>query len=347
MGIPVKRFDGIPGCVGELTGGRPGPTVLLRADIDALSIAEKTGLPFASKNEGKMHACGHDCHIAIALGAARMLSDIRETLPGRVKFFFQSGEEVAKGAQASIKQGVMEGVDACFGLHIWSQLDSPRFNLEPGERMASCDSFDLVIRGDAAHGSAPHQGHDAIVAASAVIMALQSVVSRRNDPLNALVLTIGTLDAGQRFNIIADRAVLQGTVRTYSRKFRLEVERLIRQVAADTAQAYGCAAQLDYHYMTGPVINDDRRLVELAQSAARKVYGDDILVPLERMTGSEDFAFLQEEVPGIYGFLGTRSASVPGSGLSNHHEQFTPDEDALRHGAAIMAQFAVDFLGRK
>lgn len=343
-GIEVETYEGVTGCVGILKGAKPGKTVMLRADIDALPVLEKTGLDFASQTPGKMHACGHDCHIAMQLGAAKMLSEIRDELSGTVKFFFQPAEEVALGALRYIEKGLMKGVDAVFGMHIWSQVESPRFNVESGPRMASCDSFTLTVKGKAAHGSAPHLGSDAIVAAAATIMNLQSICSRSNDPLNALVVSVGTFDGGQRFNIIADKVSMDGTVRTFNRAFRATVEERIRDIAEHTAACYGCTAQLHYNYMCNAVINDSAELVNIAQNAAVKLFGDDILVGFEKLTGSEDFSFLMDEVPGIYGFLGARSDKVPGSELSNHHECFTVDEDALHHGAAIAAQFAYDVL---
>ena len=187
-GIEVQTHADLNGCVGILKGAKPGKTVMLRADIDALPVNEKTGLDFASETPGKMHACGHDCHIAMQLGAAKILSALKNELAGTVKFFFQPGEEVALGAMQHIEKGLMKDVDAVFGMHIWSQVEAPRFNIQYGERMASCDSFTLTIKGKAAHGSAPHLGSDAIVAAAATIMNLQSICSRANDPLNALVV---------------------------------------------------------------------------------------------------------------------------------------------------------------
>lgn len=345
-GIEVQTFEGLTGCVGILKGAKPGKTVVLRADIDALPVHEKTGLPFASQNEGKMHACGHDCHISMQLGAAKILSELRDELSGTVKFFFQPGEEVAQGAKLYIEKGLMKGVDAVFGMHIWAQVDSPRFSMQHGERMASADMFTLTVKGKAAHGSAPHLGNDAVVAAAAIIMNLQSITSRANDPLNALVVTVGTFEGGQRFNIVADTVSMDGTVRTFSREFRSTVEERIRSIAEQTAKCYGCTAELKYTYLCNAVINDSAELVDLARNAATKLYGDEILADFEKLTGSEDFSFLMDEAPGVHGFIGARSARVPGSGLSNHHECFTPDEDALHHGAALEAQFAYDFLNK-
>ena len=344
LGLEPETFEGINGCAATLRGERPGKTVLLRGDIDALPVTEKTGLPFASQNEGVMHACGHDCHIAMLLGAAKLLCEMRQEICGSVKFFFQPAEELAQGAKAAVEQGLLEGVDAVFGMHIWGQVDAPKLSIQGGERMASCDGFTLTVTGEASHGSAPHLGRDAIVAASAVIMGLQALVSRVNNPLNALVLSIGTFKGGRRFNIVADRVEMDGTVRTFSPEFRGKIEERIRKTAQSIAEAYGCKAELRYDYMTGPILNTHQDLVEIARSAAVKLYGEDILVDLDKMTGSEDFSFLMDKVPGLYAFIGGRSKDVPGSEKSNHHECYTVDEDALHRGAAAAAQFALDYL---
>lgn len=345
MGIDVSYFkDGLHGCVGKLVGGKPGPTVLLRADIDALPVQEKTGLPFASEVDGMMHACGHDNHIAMQLGAAKILTEAKDELPGTVLFFFQSAEETAQGALQSITQGVLKDVSAAFGMHIWGQIDAPHFNIQMGPRMASADKFIITIKGYGSHGSAPQHGKDALLASASVIMNLQSIVSRMDDPLNPMVVTLGMWNGGQRFNIVADNVVLEGTLRTFDREYRQKAQDAIREISEYAAKCYGCTVEIDYQKLTGPVINESEELVKIAQNAAIDTYGEDYLTSFEMVMGSEDYAYIMEEVPAIYGFLGGRSASVPGSERSNHHEQYTVDEDALRHGAAISARFAYDFL---
>lgn len=347
LGVEVSGFNALQGCVGIIRGGKPGPTVMLRADIDALPVVEQTGLPFASVNENCMHACGHDTHIAMQLGAAKILCDLKDELHGNVKLLFQAGEESAVGAKYVVEQGTLDDVSACFGMHTWSQLDAPKMNLQGGERMASCDTFTIIIRGMTTHGSAPHLGHDAVVAACATVMSLQSIVSRLNDPVNALVISVGKITGGQRFNIIANQVELVGTVRTFNRDFRMKIENMIRETAELAAKVYGCTAELEYNYLTGPVINDSPEVLKIASNAAVSLYGEDFLVPLEKMTGSEDFSYYMEKVPCVYGFLGARNSDVEGSWFSNHHEKFTPDEASLHHGAAVAAQFAFDFLQSK
>ena len=210
QGIPVQIFEGITGCVATIEGGQPGKTVMLRADIDALPIQENPGKSYCSVNPGVMHACGHDCHTAMLLGAARILWAHREELKGTVKLIFQMAEEIGRKSEEYVKRGALEGVDAIFGMHVWSQLDIGTVNFEYGPRMACSDRFTIQIRGTAAHGSSPHLGHDAILAAAASVMALQSIPSRQNDPLDSLVVTVGMMNGGTKENIVCDHVELVG-----------------------------------------------------------------------------------------------------------------------------------------
>lgn len=346
MGLSVHRFPGTTGLLSIISGKRAagsGKTVVLRADIDALPIAEKTGLPFKSENIGVMHACGHDCHTAMLLGAARILQKLRDEFSGEVRLLFQGAEETSCGAKYYIEQGVLENADAIFGMHIWGNFDAPYFSIQPGTRMASCDNFKIVVEGVSAHGSAPHQGVDAIVAAANIVMQVQTLVSRSNDPCNPLVVSIGEIHGGQRFNIVANRVDMTGTVRTHSKELRGQMEEKLRRVVVHAAEALGAAATLEYTYTAGPVINDHELLNETARQAAVRLYGEDSLRDLPAMMGSEDFAFYMEKVPGIFCFLGGRNAAL-GYTAVNHNDCFTVDEAVLKRGAALYAQFAKDFL---
>ena len=345
MGIEVSTFkDGLTGCVGTIKGAKEGKTLLLRADIDALSVHEKTNLEFASRVDGKMHACGHDCHAAMLLGVAKILSEMKDKFSGNIKLFFQAAEEIGLGAKLSIEQGVMDNVDACYGVHVTSRFESPKINMQYGERMAATDVFKLTVEGTSSHGSSPHLGHDAIVASAAIITALQTIVSRINNPLKPAVVTIGTIKGGQRFNIIANEVIMEGNVRTFDEIFRKEIETHIREIAESVAKAHSCTAKLEYRYGTGVVLNKDKNLVDIAQNAVKKLYGEDSLVEMEKITGGEDFSLLMEKAPGIFGYIGTRNPKVPGSEKINHHECFTVDEDALIRGTAVAVQFALDYL---
>lgn len=345
MGIEVSTFkDGLTGCVGTIKGAKEGKTLLLRADIDALSVHEKTNLEFASRVDGKMHACGHDCHAAMLLGVAKILSEMKDKFSGNIKLFFQAAEEIGLGAKLSIEQGIMDNVDACYGVHVTPRFESPKINMQYGERMAATDVFKLTVEGTSSHGSSPHLGHDAIVASAAIITALQTIVSRINNPLKPAVVTIGTIKGGQRFNIIANEVIMEGNVRTFDEIFRKEIETHIREIAESVAKAHSCTAKLEYRYGTGVVLNKDKNLVDIAQNAVKKLYGEDSLVEMEKITGGEDFSLLMEKAPGIFGYIGTRNPRVSGSEKINHHECFTVDEDALIRGTAVAVQFALDYL---
>jgi amidohydrolase len=345
MGIEVSTFkDGLTGCIGTIKGAKEGKTLLLRADIDALSVHEKTNLEFTSRVDGKMHACGHDCHAAMLLGVAKILSEMKDKFSGNIKLFFQAAEEIGLGAKLSIEQGVMDNVDACYGVHVTPRFESPKINMQYGERMAATDVFKLTVEGTSSHGSSPHLGHDAIVASAAIITALQTIVSRINNPLKPAVVTIGTIKGGQRFNIIANEVIMEGNVRTFDEIFRKEIETHIREIAESVAKAHSCTAKLEYRYGTGVVLNKDKNLVDIAQNAVKKLYGEDSLVEMEKITGGEDFSLLMEKAPGIFGYIGTRNPRVSGSEKINHHECFTVDEDALIRGTAVAVQFALDYL---
>ena len=347
MGLEVHRFEGRPGCTAMIYGGKAVPgakTVALRADIDALPVEEKTGLPFASENPGVMHACGHDNHMAMLLGAAKILCEVKDELEGNVKLLFQAAEETCFGAESYVQQGVLDGVDAIYGQHIWAGLEAPYLNVQPGVRMASCDNFTITVEGSSTHGSTPHLGTDAIVAAASIIMNIQTIVSRNNDPLNALVVSIGEIHGGQRFNILANKVVMEGTCRTHSREMRGKIEPLLRRICEDTAAAFGAKAELKYDAFPGPVINDHDDLNQIAHDAAVKLYGEEGIKEMPRVMGSEDFAYFMDVVPGIFGFLGSRDAEHQ---ASNHNDCYDVPEDVLKRGAAMHAQFAADYLSAK
>ena len=349
MGLEVHRFEGRPGCTAMIYGGKAVPgakTVALRADIDALPVEEKTGLPFASENPGVMHACGHDNHMAMLLGAAKILCEVKDELEGNVKLLFQAAEETCFGAEYYVQQGVLNGVDAIYGQHIWAGLEAPYLNVQPGVRMASCDNFTITVEGSSTHGSTPHLGTDAIVAAASIIMNIQTYVSRNNDPLNPLVVTVGKIDGGQRFNILANKVVMEGTCRTFSRKTLETIDKDLERIAANTAAAFGASASLEYQHLTTPVINDHEDLNRIARNAVIKLYGEEGLGHLPTMMGSEDFAFFMEEVPGVFGFIGSRDPEQ-GYIYTNHHEKYSVPEEVLQRGAAMHAQFALDFLTEK
>ena len=349
MGFYATLLPGLQWSLGNNQRGKIHPwqskTVALRADIDALPVEEHTGLTFCSQNPGVMHACGHDCHIAMLLGGIRMLM-AKEDLKGNVKIIFQAAEESCHGAQYYVEHGFLDDVDAIYGTHIWGELDAPYMNFETGPRMASCDNFRIEVEGVSSHGSTPHQGVDAILTAAYIITEIQAIVSRMNDPLNPLVVTVGKIEGGQRFNILADKVVLEGTTRTHSPEMRKKTEPLLRRIAENTAASMGAKATLSFEYFPAPIINEHEDLVLIARNAAAKMYGTDCLKPFPKMMISEDFAYYMEKVPGVFGLVGSQNKSL-GSTAKNHNDHYTVDESVLKRGAAMYAQFAYDFLEEK
>lgn len=330
------------GVVGIIEGTSPGKTIALRADMDALELCEKTDVPYKSLHEGYMHGCGHDGHMAMLLGAARILQAMKENLPGKVKFFFQPAEELAQGARKMVEEGVMDDVDEVFGIHLWSGLPCGKISVDPGPRMAATDLFNIKIRGKGGHGSMPHQGIDAVVAASAVVMNLQSLVSREISPLESAVVSIGMFQAGTRFNVIAHEALLVGGTRCFSHEIRNSFPQMIERVAKNTAASYRAEAEFEYIPGTPPNINDENSSARAANTV-EKLFGKDAVATFEKVTGGEDFAFFREKAPGILAFLGSANKEK-GTDFPHHHELFNIDEDALEIGAALYAQYALDFL---
>ena len=342
LGIPVIRFPGHTGLIGVIAGSFPGKTVLLRADIDALPIRENIGLPYAAQN-GAMHACGHDCHAAMLLGAARLLLEHREELPGTVRLLFQAAEETSHGAEYFISQGCLDGVDAAFGIHIWSGLTAPLISVEAGPRMAACDNFELVVHGTAAHGASPHLGCDGIAAAAAAVTALQGYVARRHDVFQPLVVTIGSIHGGEAPNILADTVTLSGTARCFDEALRARLQGDLEALFSAACLPYGCTAQLHWHSLAPAVVNHDPHLVETGRQAARKLYGPQGLGHLAPLMVSEDFAYYSQHVPTLFCFLGGGNPEINAI-YPHHNECFRIDEDALPRGAALYAQFALDYL---
>jgi len=344
MGIAVTRVANT-GVLGVLKGGEAGGTVALRADMDALPITEATDVPYKSQNPGAMHACGHDGHTAMLLGAAKILSGMRASLRGTVKFIFQPSEEIGGGALGFIEAGAVKGVDAILACHLWPDLPSGKVSLVPGPRMAAANRFFITVKGKAGHGSMPHQGVDAILAAAAITMNLQSVVSREIAPLEPAVVTIGRFTGGTTWNIICDEVELEGTTRCFSREIHKNYPAVVERIVNSTAAAYRAeVADFRYIRIAPPTINDPL-VAKVGAEALRKLYGEDILGEMEKVMGGEDFAYFQELVPGAMAFIGTGNREK-GTDVPLHTDKFNIDEDVLPVGAALHAQFALDYLSR-
>ena len=338
MGISYVSAAGT-GVIGTIQGGKPGKTVALRADMDALQVKECTGFPFASKKEGLMHARGHDGHIASLLGAAKILNEIKDEIQGTVKLFFQPAEETAWGAKKMIEEGALEGVDGVFGIHIWADIELGKISVEAGPRMASTDLFRIKVTGKGGHGSLPHQGVDAVVAGSAIVMNLQSIVSREISPLETAVVSVGQIKSGSRFNVIAPEAFMDGTTRAFSAEVRGKFHGMIDRIAKNTAAAYRAEAVTEYEYLVPVTINDER-CSKIAEEAVRETFGEEALTTFPKITGSEDFSYFSNEREGVLCFVGTGTENY----YPHHHPKFSVDERALPIAASMYAAYAVNYL---
>lgn len=343
MGIPFSPV-GETAVIATIEGAHPGKTLALRADMDALSVQELSqDCPYRSTVDGVMHACGHDGHVAALLGAARILLQMRQHLHGTVKLFFEPGEEHGGSMELFESQGCLQGLDHCFGIHIWSDIPVGKIAVEAGARMAGTDLFTLKVTGQGAHASMPHQGVDAIVAAAAIVLNLQSIVSRELSPQDVGVVTIGKLTAGQRFNAIADQAVLEGNLRSFDPAVRAGYRAMIERIASHTAQAYRAQCEMaDYQYGTPPLINQPEEAA-FAQAAAKELFGEDCLVHLPPNMAGEDFAIFIEKVGGVFAFVG--GGFLDRKNAPHHNGYFDIDEDSLPIAAALHAQYALRYLG--
>jgi len=343
MGIPVKRI-GKTGVLGTLEGKLPGKVLALRADMDALSIQEQTGFDYSSQNPGVMHACGHDFHTAILLGAAKVLSGMKDQLKGTIKFLFQPSEETAMGAKLMVEGGALENpkVDMAFGLHVIADLPIGKVVLQDGGFMASGDNWECTIKGVTAHGSSPWQGVDALVCAAAVVQSLQTLVSRVNDARDPIVVNIGTIHGGDRFNIIPSKVEMTGMNRAFSVTARESMPKWMEEVIKGTCAAYRCQYEFNYNFSVAPVINDPAATA-VAFKAVSKVMGAENIIPIPKAMGSEDFSEYAMKVPSTFMILGVRNPAKD-CVHSQHSEHYKADEDCIPVGVASHVQVALDFL---
>ena len=344
MGIECKAVPAGEsfGIMGTIKGGHPGKTILLRADMDALPIVEETGAEYTSVNEGVMHACGHDCHIAILLASAKILCEIKEELCGDVRLLFQPAEEVGRGAGLLIKEGVLEGVDAAYASHVWATLPAGTIAVDPGAVMAAGSRFEIFVEGKSGHGAEPYKSIDPVITTAAIAMNLQSIVSREIDTQEPSVLTIGHMESGSAFNIVPATGYIDGTTRTWSREVDMAWGDMITRVAENTAAAYRAKAKVKYTYLLGPVVNDDA-MTELVRGSVRKVGGEALLGHMKPTPVAEDFSEYQKKVPGVMAFVGVGNADCDAV-WPQHSCHYKVDESALINGALVCAQVAIDFL---
>ena len=337
LGIPNRRIDPT-GVVGEIKGRGPGKCVALRADMDALAVTETSDISFKSRNEGKMHACGHDAHTAMLMGAAMLLNNMKDQFDGSVRLLFQPGEEVGRGAKAIIAQGGYDGVDAAFGQHILPNVPVGRIGAAAGAAYAASDYFRVTVKGVTCHGSMPHDGRDATVCASALVMALQAMVSREFDQMEPLVVSVGTMHSGTIWNGISGEAVLEGTCRSFSKDIHARLPEVFKRVCQQITAAYGCEVDVYWEVRAEVLVNDDE-LRQIGLDAACKVLGEEGIIGTDRATaGAEDFAEYGVLSPVAYYSLGT------GGTAPIHNAGMMIDEDALEIGVAFLTQTALDAL---
>lgn len=351
IGVPYERVSGTTGVVATIAGeapdaydaaGQPRKRVALRTDMDALPVTEKTGVEFASVNDGIMHACGHDCHMAMMLGAVRVLAGLRSQLRGEVRVIFQPSEENSSGARWMIVSGALDGVDAIYGAHIWSEVPAGTVSCEAGQRMANTDWFRVDVRGVSAHGSMPHKGVDAVVVAAEMVLALQVLVSRDVSPFEPVVVTVGEIHGGEARNVMAGSAHLTGTVRTWTAESRAEIQGRMQRIIDKIATAFGAEAKFSFERGNGCVCNDEA-CAEVAREAVVQQLGEAAVASYEGTLAGEDFSEYLAKVPGVFVFVGTRNEEL-GAVHPQHSCYYTVDESVLVGGAQVAAQWAVNML---
>jgi amidohydrolase len=348
LGIEVRENVGGTGVVGLIRGRAPGRTIAIRADMDALPVQEQQDRPYSSKIPGKMHACGHDGHTATLLGVARMLQERRGEFDGQVKLLFQPAEEGPGGAEPMIKDGAMEDphVDAVIGLHVNTEITTGKIGVAHGVTSAAPDGFQITIKGVGGHGAHPHRSVDAIAVGAQVVTALQTIASREVDPVNPIVVTVGTFNGGFRGNVIAPEVTMTGTVRTLDPDLRGTVEERMRRIVGGICA--GMRAECEIHYSYGyPSVVNDETICQVVEEAGRALLGAEnvVFIPKPSM-GGEDFSYFAQLAPGCFFRLGGRN-EAKGMVFAGHHPGFDFDEDAMAVGAVVMVRAALDYLGGK
>lgn len=348
----VRTNVGKHGIVALLKGSQPGPVVAVRTDMDALPILETLEVPYRSENKGVKHACGHDVHMTVELGVAEILSRMRDRIRGTIKFIFQPAEEGPPpgeegGAEFMIKEGALQNPrpSAIFGLHVMPNIEVGQIGYNSGPAMASSDRFSITLRGRKVHGAYPHDGIDTVVVAAEAITALQTIRSRRINTMEPLVITIGSIHGGNRFNIIADEVVLEGTMRTLNEEVRSTAIEMMKKTLAGITSAYGASYEIDFGH-NNPVTWNDPSLVESTLPSIRRVVGEKNLISPRPQMGAEDFSRFQQVIPGFFYFLGVGNKARGITGMI-HTPEFDVDEESLVVGVRVMANVLLDYLDRQ
>ncbi len=343
LGLEVQTGMGQTGVVGLLEGDRDGPTILLRFDMDALPVHEENQIDFISQSPGLMHACGHDGHMAMGLAVARIMAGYQEKMAGRIKFLFQPAEEGLGGALAVMAAGALENPRpaAALAMHLWNEIPYGKIRVTAGPTMASSSIFSLTVKGKGGHGAVPHRSIDPILAAAHIVTALQSIVSRNIDPQESVVVTIGQMTAGTTFNVIPDKAILKGTVRSYDDELHRDVYRRILEMAQNMAAALRCTASMETVAIVPAVVNAARPTAAVRKAAVAIVGEDNVIQG--RTMGAEDMGYILQQIPGCYFFIGSQNEEK-GFNFPHHHPRFDFDERALVLGVATMTQAVAGYV---
>ena len=342
FGIEIQTGVGKTGVVGTLKGKNDGKTIAFRADMDALPIQETSDISYKSINTGIMHACGHDGHTAMLLGTAEVLSKQADKLNGTLKFFFQPAEEGQGGARFMIADGALEGVDEVYGIHLWNYQKYGTIGVKSGPIMAAADIFEITVHGKGGHGAAPQGTKDAVLIAAHLIQTLQTIVSRNTNPIESTVVTVGQINGGYNFNIIADKVTLRGTTRAYTEDNRQLIKKRMKEIIAGTEKTFGTKIELDYEDGYPPTVNDPTAADNLL-NAAQKIVGDGAGHPYLSM-GAEDFSYFLQKVPGCYFLVGSAPEDREPLSVPHHCSHFDIDERALLVGSSVYLQLAESLL---
>jgi len=341
LNFEIKEIEDGTSIIATLKGGKSGKTIALRADFDALPIIEQSDVEFISKNHGVMHACGHDAHTSMLLGAANVLAEMRDEIKGEIRFFFQEGEEIFAGAKKIIAAGGMEGIDACFGMH-GMPIPTGTVNIESGYRLSGCDTIYVKFEGVSGHGSAPHLAKDTVHPACLFVTDIQSIITKNINPQEAVVVSAGKINGGTKANIVSKYTEVDLSMRYFNPEARKTVHDAIIRHAKAIAEAYEIKVDVNIEEST-PSLNNDESMVNLANEVAKKIMGENCSIPMQRPMASDDMAFYFQRAKGVYAFIGYKNEEK-GSIYFPHHEKFKLDEDYFKYGAAMFVQFALDYL---
>lgn len=343
--IGVKYQDGVKTEVIATIGKGEGRVIALRADMDALRIQENTGVRYASQNKGIMHACGHDAHMAALLGAAIVLKKYEDSIPGKIILIFQPSEENSCGARLVSEHGYLEEVDEIFGLHVFGDIECGKISIEEGPRMAASNKFTIRVIGKSGHAGKPHQCVDSTLVCSAIVMSLQSIISREIDPVNSAVVTIGHIQSGYTHNIISGEAIIEGTIRTFNATTAKHIIKSIKRIAYSTALAYGATASVEYDVAHHPAVINDPNVTKTALEAAKKIFPAEDIIKVPRMMLGEDFSIYQKRIPGVFVFVGAGNEEI-GRDYPNHNDKFNIDERAVLISAKLYVAYALEAMSK-